>query len=150
MAPNIMTAFFSYECDFTGSDLQEVSRSKYFGLMKSRFDKTTHRRLPPPLTNARANLIWNIRLASRTVVRPAVLGVVAFVDDSLSGTDFGSCLELFNSTGDGLYCSTALNRWGGDPPQPPPLTLTSLTWGWLNAFRKLVVLMKTLFEKLAH
>ena len=75
-----------------------------------------------------------------------VSGVVAFIDDSLGCTHFGSGLELFHSTGDGLHCSTVMNRWGGDPPS----TLTSLTWGWLNAFRKLVVLMKTLFEKLTH
>ena len=55
-------------CDFTGSDLQEVCCRKFFGLMKSHFDKTTHRRLPPPPTDA-SELIWNIRLASATVVR---------------------------------------------------------------------------------
>ena len=31
-------------CDFTGSDLQEVRSCKFFGLMKSLFDKKTHRR----------------------------------------------------------------------------------------------------------
>ena len=140
-------------CDCTGCDVQEVRplrSSKFFGLMKSLLDNTTHRRLPLPPTHA-SELIWNIRLASGTVVRPAVSGVVAFVDNSIGGSDFGSGLELFNSTGDGLNCSTALNRWGGDPPQPPLLvTLTSLTWGWLNAFSKLVVHIKTLFEKLTH
>ena len=48
------------QCDFTWSDVQEVLRRKFFGLMKSLFDKTTHRRLPPPPTDAAAKLIWNI------------------------------------------------------------------------------------------
>ena len=55
-------------CEFTGSEVQEVRCSKFFGLMKSCFDETTHRRLLPPPTDA-SELIWNIRLASSTVVR---------------------------------------------------------------------------------
>ena len=31
------------QCDFTGSDVQEVRRRKFFGLVESLFDKTTHR-----------------------------------------------------------------------------------------------------------
>ena len=30
------------QCDFTGSDVQEVRRRKFFGLVESLFDKTTH------------------------------------------------------------------------------------------------------------
>ena len=39
---------------------------------------------------------------------------------------------------------------GGRPPQTPLSTLTSFTWGCLDAFRKVCVLMKTLFDKVTH
>ena len=44
------------QCDFAGSDVQEVRRRKFFGLMKSLSGKTTHRRLPPPPIDAGAKV----------------------------------------------------------------------------------------------
>ena len=108
------------QCDFTGSEVQEVRRRKFFGLMKSLFDKTTHRRLPPPPTDAGAKLIWNIWLASRTIVRPAVSGVVAFVTTLLAVQTLEAVWSC--SIPLAMDCTAAL-LWtdGGEtPPNSPP------------------------------
>ena len=92
-----------------------MRRHKFFGLIKSLFKKTTHQRLPPSPTDARTTVcIWKLRSAmerSESVVRRAVSSVVASVDESLGD------LKPFNSTGNGLYCNTALNRRGAILPK---------------------------------
>ena len=113
-----------------------MRRSKLFVLMKSLFDKTTHRQLQPPPTDAGTTMcIWNLRLAmepSMSVVRPAVSDVVAAVDDSLGGPDLKSACcygrhgefecgsEPFDSNA--LHFNSALNRKGAGRGAPTSFT----------------------------
>ena len=87
-------------------------------------------------------------------MRPAVSSILmdTAMEYGIWVLDVLDCPDLtYDSYGTFGYGSfTTLNRWGGGPPQPPLSTLTSFTWGCLDAFRKVGVLMKTLFDKVTH